>query len=161
MSRRGKYGWPGRPMQDRFWEKVDILGPDECWEWTSSKMYSGYGTFWNYGRARIAHRIAYELGGEEIPSGMEVMHSCDNRGCCNPSHVRPGTHAENMADSKMKGRTARGVRSYWAKLNDEIVRQIRCDWSNGMSCLKIGAKYGIDQGHAWRVANRKLWAHVD
>lgn len=32
-----------RPLLDRFWEKVDRLGPDECWPWTGSVDQHGYG----------------------------------------------------------------------------------------------------------------------
>ena len=38
---------------------------------------------------------------------MEVMHTCDNPPCINISHLKLGTHAENMADMKAKGRTWR------------------------------------------------------
>lgn len=51
-----------------------------------------------------ASRVAWELTFGEIPKGLEVLHSCDNRLCVNPEHMRLGTHRENMQDCIRKGR---------------------------------------------------------
>lgn len=32
-----------RPLSERFWGKVAIAGPDECWLWTASRYTDGYG----------------------------------------------------------------------------------------------------------------------
>lgn len=28
---------------DSFWSKVDVQGPDGCWEWTACRLPKGYG----------------------------------------------------------------------------------------------------------------------
>ena len=33
----------GRSLAERFWEKVDVRGPDDCWLWTAA-MSGDYGT---------------------------------------------------------------------------------------------------------------------
>lgn len=54
---------------------------------------------------RMVHRVAWEAhNAEPVPEGMIVMHTCDNPPCCNPSHLRLGTHADNTADMYAKGR---------------------------------------------------------
>ena len=32
-----------KPLEQRFWEKVDIRGEDECWNWKAHKIPQGYG----------------------------------------------------------------------------------------------------------------------
>lgn len=86
-----------------------ITGPEsECWLWTGPKTPAGYGTLKMMVHGVplfLAHRVAWSLANEApIPKGMHVLHSCDRPPCCNPSHLRLGTNAENVKDSVLKGR---------------------------------------------------------
>lgn len=88
-----------RPIEDRFWERVDKRGPNDCWEWTAGKS-SGYG-YLSIGGGRGAprvrvHRYSYELLVGPIPTGLEIDHLCENRACVNPAHLEPVTHRDNM-----------------------------------------------------------------
>jgi hypothetical protein len=101
-----------KPGMERFWEKVDVRGPDECWEWTASCNKWGYGHFrWN-GTMGKAHRVSWELEHGEPPpprgSGLEVCHTCDNPPCVNPAHLWLGTSQENAQDRQAKGRGYNG-----------------------------------------------------
>lgn len=82
---------------DRFWTKVDIGGPDDCWLWTASCQSSGYGQF-NAGDNNIvlAHRFAYELEHGPVPDGHQVDHLCRVILCCNPAHLETVTQAVNL-----------------------------------------------------------------
>lgn len=94
------HGWPERPLPDApnyrtdlFWSKVDKTGT--CWNWTSHKTHGGYGHFCIGGGLRVAHRVAYEWAIGPIPAGMQLDHTCRNRGCVNPDHLRVVTNKQN------------------------------------------------------------------
>jgi hypothetical protein len=94
----------------RFWTKVRQGGLGECWPWQAGRFSEGYGQF-NVGRLppQGAHRIAFGLANGGIPDESNVMHTCDNPACCNPAHLRSGSHLQNMADRKAKGRNRNGI----------------------------------------------------
>lgn len=82
-------------VAERFWEKVDRRGPEECWPWLGSISTEGYGRLY-VERHMQAHRVAYELLIETIPDGLAIDHLCRNRSCVNPAHMEPVTWRENI-----------------------------------------------------------------
>ncbi len=88
-----------RSLEERFWEKVDVRGPDECWPWLAGKVPGGYGAFFIAGKMLRSHRVAYELAIGPIPEGMVIDHvkarGCNGTDCTNPAHLEPVTVREN------------------------------------------------------------------
>lgn len=157
---RGKKGYRGggKPLNspDVLWSKVEINGPDECWPWKGFKNKQGYGRTWIKDKGYYAHRVIFNLASHgtislSAPSVGEagfLMHICDNPPCCNPAHLRVCTHAENMADSKIKGRTKweHSTKSPRAKLTEEDVRWIRLNHERGAATIRAQALlYGVSR----------------
>ena len=101
-------------FEERFWNRVDKgAGPDACWPWTGGTTAKGHGIAkcpperLGGGAGTTAHRIAYMLLVGPIPDGMHLDHLCRNPPCCNPAHLEPVTHAENLR----RGRQAQSERT--------------------------------------------------
>lgn len=148
---------------EAFWSNVDQSGgPDACWPWMRSKNHLGYGNVSWDGKVRRSHRVAYLLANGRWADG-ETMHICDNRACCNPAHLIEGTHADNMADMKAKGRRKginTGERNGRAKLTEVDVREIKRLLATGMSQDEIAFQYGVCQTQISKIERGKAWRDV-
>lgn len=127
---------------ERFWSKVDRspgFGPEgDCWRWTGSHFWDGYGRFTFEGEAFRAHRFAYELEHGPLPAGIVVRHRCDNPGCVRPDHLEPGTVTENNRDCVLRGRTAP------RKLSHDAIRSIRLRRNVGREpILTLAEEFGV------------------
>jgi hypothetical protein len=70
-----------------------------CWIWMGPRLRSAsgqYGSTSMGGRTVSAHRAAWLLFRGPIPTGLEIDHLCRVTRCCNPLHLEPVTHRENV-----------------------------------------------------------------
>lgn len=83
----------------------------QCLEWQGGRRGDGYGIFWSESRQQRAHVKMWEAwNNQKVPSGLFIIHSCDNPPCINPFHLRLGTHDDNMSDMKRRGRANGGMK---------------------------------------------------
>lgn len=76
-----------------------------CWEWSGRKNPdTGYGQTREGDRVVGAHRVAWAIANGAIPGGLWVLHTCDNRPCCNPDHLYLGDALKNADDRDSRGR---------------------------------------------------------
>jgi hypothetical protein len=85
----------GETLQERLaWNTATIgAGEDDCWNWTGSVSYKGYGRIFWEGQYRIAHRMAFIAAYDETPETVD--HLCRNRRCVNPRHLDDVSNYEN------------------------------------------------------------------
>lgn len=81
---------------ERLWSRINKDAPDGCWLWTGGLSVAGYGRIRINTVLHYTHRLVYELLAGPIPEGLEIDHLCRVRACCNPAHLEPVTHAENV-----------------------------------------------------------------
>lgn len=150
------------PALERMQRYIDKSGgEDACWNWTGKSAHEfGYGitSESKTGRNLYAHRVMYESVFGPIPGDLWVLHRCDNSRCCNPRHLFLGTHDDNMADMRAKGRNAPGEKRWNAMLNCEIVGRIR-SMKGTMSHQKIADIFGVSDATIDNVMARKSWRH--
>lgn len=152
-------------MNNRFWSKVDIRGPDECWPWTAAvrRKDEGYGAFYLDGRHQPASRVAWMLRNGPVPDGMVVCHSCDNPACVNPAHLWVGLPQDNDADRVRKGRQARGSRNGYAKTTERIVWAVRKLRAFGVKRGEVARLTNLTPSHVSELMrkDRQNWRHID
>jgi hypothetical protein len=162
-----KPGAKPKPLSDRFWPKVDVRGPDDCWTWTGSLDSGGYGQISTIhgGKPMRASRVSWELVNGPIPDGLHVLHKCDNRPCCNPGHLFLGTNRDNVADMHSKGRarggSIPGEAHPCAKLSESEASAILfLTHATRFTHAQIGAQFGVDRSTVRLIFLGKKWAHL-
>ena len=131
------------PLDKRLWKKIEVGPADKCWCWRAKAQQAGYGVIQWKGKAYKAHRIAWMLTyGELPPSSVLVCHRCDNRLCCNPTHLFLGSPKDNTLDALRKGRLKRG------KFSPAQVHMIRA-----------APRYAIPaMAHHFNVRRQAIWS---
>jgi hypothetical protein len=141
----------------RFMSHVEV---GECWLWTAGKGRDGYGHFRLHGNTKRTHRLMLERTiGRALGEGMCALHSCRNRHCCRPEHLREGTRVENAADKVRDGTTARirGERNGLSNLTEDHVRAIRAD---PRSQRVIAEEYKVSHAAIGYIKRRETWTHI-
>lgn len=80
-------------IKERFWDR--ITKTDECWDWTGGMTTAGYGLVEFNRQKWFVHRLVYHLLVGPIPEGRQIDHTCQNRHCVNPAHMRVLTIEEH------------------------------------------------------------------
>lgn len=164
---------------ERFWNKVEIIHPDDpdaCYDWLAKKDKNGCGIFamhcpqlgdkgYHTWKSFRAPRLMWILDNDmPVPDGLLVIHSCDNESCCNPKHIRLGTHQDNTDDRKLRGRwdtNVRGEAHPHSKLTVAKVRKIcHLYFVKGLQPKAISDKMKVSRCSVHNVIEGKTWKHV-
>lgn len=125
---------------------IDLRGGDtnQCWPWTGRVNEKDGRPYMRLnGKSTLAYHITYELV-RGVPVGTAyLLHSCDNKICCNPHHLHPGTHQENM--DEMKERERHGIPK-------TVLRTIKKLLEEGRTHESIAELYGLDRSTVSKIA---------
>jgi DNA-binding NarL/FixJ family response regulator len=110
---------------------------------------SGYGRTWINDVGYYAHRVIYNLahpGEIELKAPKDkkafgfLMHTCDNRICCNPAHLRVADIKTNNEDCVRKGRRVlpKGEDHHRSVFTNDEIRQVLEMWKLGLTARQIG-----------------------
>jgi hypothetical protein len=157
--------------QEWFWSQVlPDQGPKDCAIWTGRYQSEGYGIathkFTGH-KDKPASRVSYQLAIGPIPPGKLACHTCDNRPCCRPDHVFPGTHQDNMDDMWAKGRAYRGANHPNAILTEAQVREIyrrarkgRWQGAEGEKWTALAREFGVSILTISAIVRGQTWRHL-
>ena len=131
-----------------FWSRVcKSKKGKRCWNWTAGAFGSGYGeiTCKRVAPGKLAaHRVSWELAnGRKIPTGKQVLHTCDNRRCCRPAHLYLGTDVENGKDRAISG-VFKGAKNPKTSLTWAGVRKIRKRVAKGETQAAVARDVGLN-----------------
>ncbi|HXU04371.1 MAG TPA: HNH endonuclease [Polyangia bacterium] len=133
-----------------------------CTLWFGGSDVRGYGRFFLGGKVIVASRAAWELARGPIPTGLWVLHHCDNPPCVNPDHLFLGTHTDNMRDCVAKGRFVRpnGPPAN-RKLTEQSVRDIRVGRKRGLLCRELANSFGVSKSTIIAATTGPNWLKVE
>lgn len=167
-----------RPEQykTRILDRLAVpLRPGGCREWTLSVQSGGYGHVGLPGTALmvLVHRVVYLHEHGDVPAGAQIGHTCRNRRCAEPTHLRavtpggdvraglnymkthcPAGHAltdDNLSPAHLKrgGRVCLECQRQRERSRDVAVREARL--LLGMSARAYMAQYGRGEATARRI----------
>lgn len=118
-------------------------------------------------RTVIAYRFAWCAANRLlIPDGLDVLHSCDTPMCCEPTHLRLGTQAENSLDMLERHVNAAGGEGHGlAKLTHREAYEVHQLWNacqRPMTLQQVADAYGITKSYVGNLgAGRKRTYSVE
>lgn len=141
----------------RLWNRVTKGEPDECWLWpaNATKDANGFGVLKSEGRNYRVHRLSWELVNGEIPNDDRLIHTCANRLCVNPSHLKLVPNGELMHQAeRAKGR--------YRPLEQRLAEKIAPPDANGCRVYTAKSEDGTGRGviqvdRRSRRVNRVVW----
>jgi len=118
----------------------------------------GYPQIFRDGKQWVLSRWVFYINFGYLP--QIVMHTCDNPGCINPSHLIAGTIKENSHDMLNKGRAPTGNGGK-PKLIEEQVKEIKQKLYKGQSLISIAKEYNVSKKMILYIKQGKKWKHVN
>ena len=154
------------PVEIRLLRRVAFDEPDKCWLWVGATIAAGYAVLGTDAGSVRGHRLMWTIVNGPIPNGLEVCHKCDVPRCLNPRHLFLGTHAENMADAKAKGRMHNwshytNMPPQKPKISIARIAEMReLHRRHVLTYRQLAAKFRISISQVENIVTRRSWKHL-
>ena len=139
-------------LKKLFWNSVKEKDPEKCWHWRGKKRNHYPRMYWS-GSSTTVHRVTFELFYGIPPQDKPyILHSCDNKSCVNPNHLRCGTSRHNAIDMRFNKKPL--------SLSDRDIKVVKFMKSLNYTCQEISEKFNVDKDLI-RLAHLDLGAYGD
>lgn len=148
-----------RALIERYSMPVTECG---CWIWLR-----GYGSH-HYGALRLpgarsmttAPRVAFEAWHGKLKPREMPRHTCGQRWCCNPGHLRRGKNVDNMRD-KFRDRTS----AWWSRtgrgpLSIDDIYAISSQYAEVGNSHAVGREFGVTHMTVLNIVKLVWWSHL-
>ena len=143
-------------VEERFMSKVLVDEKTNCWNWNGYIEPNGYGHASYKNKTIRAHRLSYFLFKDNTNVDLVICHSCNNRQCVNPEHLREDTRKSNSIDMVNSGNQMQ------QKLSVEQVIEIKkrlINWYPGLN-TELAKEYGVNNRTISGIKLGKRWSHI-
>lgn len=141
--------------------RVEVDSETKCWLWVKGVNAGGYGQINFDGKVWLAHRLSYTAFRENIPESLIVRHLCNTTRCCNPNHLSPGTHNQNMQDAIEHNPNVWVDRpNQNASLTEEDVAHIKLRLELGDTGKGLAKKFGVGASAITNIKKGRTWKNI-
>jgi hypothetical protein len=110
---------------------------------------------------RLVHRlVAAAFHGPQPFAGAEVRHLDGDPRNNRASNLAWGSKAENMLDMIRHGRSQRGSRATFAKIDEETARAIMVRLDAGEDCRAVAEQMGLARSLVDHIKSGRSWSHL-
>lgn len=82
--------------KEKLLTNIVLCDSTQCWNWQGYTTHDGYGRISVKQKNHLVHRLMYEIEIGPIANKLVIDHLCENKSCCNPSHLEAVTQKENV-----------------------------------------------------------------
>jgi len=142
-------------------QRYNDLPSYDCWNWRGKIGRDGYAFIMIQGKRIRAHRYSHRMFYRDHDPNLLVLHSCDNKSCVNPMHLRQGTVQDNSNDFGKSQGHRKGKSVNTCKLDELDVKNIRKLYALGSNTQKsLATMFNVSQNAISYIIRRINWKHV-